>query len=87
MRIALSAFGIAGGLAPYLRAGDAVISTEVLSGDERWQAEATFRARVAGLAAEIGAIEGPVLGTSRIMASTAEKRPDLDENGRACCRP
>lgn len=69
----LVSFGIAGGLAPTLRAGDAVISTEVLSGDERWQAEATFRARVAGLAAEIGAIEGPVLGTSQIMASTAEK--------------
>jgi adenosylhomocysteine nucleosidase len=70
----LASFGIAGGLAPHLRAGDVVVSTEVLSDDERWRADEAFRTRVAGLAADIGAIEGPVLGTSRIMASTDEKR-------------
>ncbi len=77
----LVSFGIAGGLAPELRAGDVVISTEVVSDCERWQAEDSFRTRVAGLACGIGAIEGPVLGTSRIMASTEEKRRTWLETG------
>ena len=33
-----------------------------------------FRARVARLAAEVGAIEGPVLGARRIVATQSEKR-------------
>jgi adenosylhomocysteine nucleosidase len=70
----LVSFGIAGGLAPHLCAGDVVASTEVLSEDDRWHANESFRARVAMLAAEIGAIEGPVLGTARIMARTEDKR-------------
>jgi adenosylhomocysteine nucleosidase len=70
----LVSFGIAGGLAPRLRAGDVVVSTEVLSDDERWNADESFRRRVAALAADIGAIKGPVLGTSRILASADQKR-------------
>lgn len=77
----LVSFGIAGGLAPHLRAGDVVISTEVLSGDNRWHAEASFQRRIAGLAADIGAAEGPVLGCARIMASTEEKRRTWIETG------
>ena len=77
----LVSFGIAGGLAPELRAGDVVISTEVLSDSERWQPEGSFRTRVAGLAAGIGAVEGPVLGISRIMSSTAEKRRTWAQTG------
>ncbi len=77
----LVSFGIAGGLAPQLRAGDVVISTEVLSDAGRWQAEESFRARVAELAAGIGASEGLVLGASRIMASTEEKRRTWIETG------
>jgi adenosylhomocysteine nucleosidase len=77
----LVSFGIAGGLAPELRTGDVVISTEVLSEGGRWQAEARFARRVAGLAAEIGAAEGPVLGTSRIMANTDEKHRSWVETG------
>ena len=77
----LVSFGIAGGLAPQLRAGDVVISTEVLADDGRWQAEETFRARVADLAAGLGATEGLVLGTSRILASTEEKRRTWQETG------
>jgi adenosylhomocysteine nucleosidase len=77
----LVSFGIAGGLAPHLRAGDVVISAEVLSDSEHWHCDALFRARAAELAAEIGAIEGPVLGTSRIMARTDEKRQTWLETG------
>jgi adenosylhomocysteine nucleosidase len=77
----LVSFGIAGGLAPQLRAGDVVISAEVLSDCQRWRAEASFRARVAELTTEIDAIEGPVLGTSRIMASIDEKRQTWVETG------
>jgi adenosylhomocysteine nucleosidase len=77
----LVSFGIAGGLAPQLRAGDVVISTEVLSDGERWQGHEPFRTAVATLAAKIGAIEGPVLGTSRIMATTDEKRWGWTQTG------
>jgi adenosylhomocysteine nucleosidase len=77
----LVSFGIAGGLAPQLRAGDVVVSAEVLSDGERWKAEASFCARVAELTAEIDAIEGPVLGTSRIIASTVEKHRTWMETG------
>jgi adenosylhomocysteine nucleosidase len=77
----LVSFGIAGGLAPELCAGQVVISTEVVADAERWQAEDSFRTHVAGLAAGIGAIEGPVLGTSRIISSTDEKRRTWVETG------
>ena len=78
----LVSFGIAGGLAPELRAGDIVLSTEVLSDSGRWQAtDPIFRTRVARLASAIGAFEGPVLGTSRIMSGTAEKRRTWAETG------
>jgi nucleoside phosphorylase len=77
----LVSFGIAGGLAPHLKAGDVVVSTEVLSGDERWRADESVRSRVGALAAKIGAVEGPVLGTSRIIAGTDEKRRTWIETG------
>jgi adenosylhomocysteine nucleosidase len=77
----LVSFGIAGALAPELRAGDVVISTEVVSDAGRWQAADAFRSRVAALAAGIGAIEGPVLGALRIIASTDEKRRAWVETG------
>jgi adenosylhomocysteine nucleosidase len=77
----LVSFGIAGGLAPHLRAGDVVVSTEVLSDKGRWRTEDLFRSRVAALAIEIGAIEGPVLGISRMLAGTDEKRRTWLETG------
>ncbi len=70
----LVSFGIAGGLAPHLRAGDTVISTEVFASGDRWQPAPDFCARVTALAGELGAIEGPVFGAPRIIATTAEKR-------------
>jgi adenosylhomocysteine nucleosidase len=78
----LISFGIAGGLAPELRAGDVVLSTEVVSDAGCWQAaDPLFRERVARLAGTIGAVEGPVLGTSRIMSSTLEKRRTWADTG------
>src|ERR1700746_2202961 len=62
----LISFGIAGALAPKLRPGDVVISTEVVSPDGRWRAEELFRHRIAGLARVIGAEEGGVLGADAI---------------------
>jgi adenosylhomocysteine nucleosidase len=69
----LVSFGIAGALAPTLRAGDAVISTEVVAADQSWRNEEPFRRRVADLARGIGALEGPVLGVGAILATQAEK--------------
>jgi adenosylhomocysteine nucleosidase len=77
----LVSFGIAGALAPGLRAGDVVISTEVIAADQRWRAEEAFCRRVADLARGIGALEGPVLGASAILATTAEKSHAWSETG------
>jgi adenosylhomocysteine nucleosidase len=77
----LVSFGIAGGLAPNLRAGDVVISTEVISDGVRWQADAQFRARVADLASGIAARQGLVMGAPAILAGEAEKRRAWHETG------
>jgi adenosylhomocysteine nucleosidase len=69
----LMSFGIAGALSPHLRPGDIVISTEVVSADNRWTAAAPFQARVASVAREMGAIEGAVFGAEVILATEEEK--------------
>jgi adenosylhomocysteine nucleosidase len=77
----LMSFGIAGALAPELRAGDVVISDEVVAVGERWQADPWFPARVNDLATTIGAFRGPVFGASAILATEAEKRRAWRETG------
>ncbi len=77
----LVSFGIAGALAPQLRAGDVVISTEVIGADQSWRAEEPFRRRVADLARGIGAIDGPVFGAAAILATTAKKSRAWSETG------
>jgi len=77
----LVSFGIAGALAPRLHAGDVVISTEVVAAGQSWRAQEPFRRRVADLARGIGALEGPVLGASAILATTAEKSRAWSETG------
>jgi hopanoid-associated phosphorylase len=77
----LISFGIAGALAPNLRAGDVVISTEIVSDGGRWRADERFSARVAHLAHGIGAFQGPVFGAPVILASEAEKGRAWRETG------
>ena len=69
----LISFGIAGGLAPHLRAGDVVLSAEVIGDDRRWRAGDAFHRRVADLAQRIGAAQGPVLGSSVLFATEDNK--------------
>ena len=69
----LISFGIAGGLAPKLRTGDVIVSTNVIAADKRWWAEKQFRDRIADFARGIGALEGPVLGAQAILATAAQK--------------
>jgi nucleoside phosphorylase len=66
-------FGIAGALAPHLRPGNVVISTEVVSDGNRWTAQPDFQRRAASLAREIGAFDGAVFGTNAILATEEEK--------------
>ena len=80
-------FGIAGALAPDLRAGDVVISAEVVSEGNHWRADEWFQARVADLAREIGAFQGPVLGAAAILATEARQEPRLARYGCTCRRP
>jgi adenosylhomocysteine nucleosidase len=69
----LVSFGIAGGLAPFLRPGDAILSAEVIGDDCRWHPNEHFRLQVSDLASRIGAAEGPVLGARSILATESDK--------------
>jgi adenosylhomocysteine nucleosidase len=77
----LMSFGIAGALAPHLRAGDVVISAEVVSGGQCWQAAEWFQQHAADLAREIGGFRGPVLGAPAILATEADKSRAWRETG------
>jgi adenosylhomocysteine nucleosidase len=77
----LMSFGIAGALAPNLRAGDVVISAEVVSDDHRWRADDRFQDSVADLARSIGAFQGAVLGAKAILATEADKSRAWRETG------
>ncbi len=69
----LISFGIAGGLAPHLRPGDVILSTEVIGDDRRWRPHQSFHDEMADLAPRIGAIAGPVLGSRDIIATEEDK--------------
>jgi uridine phosphorylase len=77
----LMSFGIAGALSPELRAGDVVISTEVVSEGHRWRADEQFGVRVAAVAREIGALQGSIFGAPVILATEAEKRRAWRDTG------
>jgi hopanoid-associated phosphorylase len=77
----LVSFGIAGALKPGLRAGDIILSTEVVDEDKRWLTSDGLRPRLAELAAEIGAVEGAVLGARMALATKRDKRQAWKETG------
>ena len=70
----LVSFGIAGGLAPELKAGTVIVSGEVVTERCRWAVAPSYRPQVARFAHSIGAIEGSVFGTGSILATKAEKK-------------
>jgi uridine phosphorylase len=70
----LVSFGIAGGLAPELKAGTVVVSGEVVSERHRWAIEPSARRQVSQFARSIGAVEGLILGASSILATQIEKK-------------
>jgi adenosylhomocysteine nucleosidase len=70
----LVSFGIAGALKPGLRAGDIILSTDVVDEDRRWLTSDSIRPRIAALAEEIGALDGPVLGAQLPVATKRDKR-------------
>jgi adenosylhomocysteine nucleosidase len=77
----LVSFGIAGALKPGLRAGDIVVSTEVVDEDRNWLSSDNLRPRISELVAEIGAVEGPVLGTQLPLATRRGKRQAWKDTG------
>jgi hopanoid-associated phosphorylase len=70
----LVSFGIAGGLAPNLEPGTVIVSGVVVSNDRHWLVAARYRRQLSGFARALGAIEGPVLGATAIVATRAEKQ-------------
>ena len=70
----LVSFGIAGGLAPELKAGTVVVSGEVISETHHWAVGSLYMQRLSDFARSIGAIWGPVLGATSILATRIEKK-------------
>ena len=70
----LVSFGIAGGLAPELKAGTIIVSGQVISESGRWGVEPVYRARLSQFARAIGAVEGSTFGASSTVATQTEKR-------------
>lgn len=77
----LISFGIAGGLAPHLGAGDVILSAEVIGQDRRWRANERIQKEVSNLARRIGAAEGPVLGAGDLLATEDGKARAWRETG------
>lgn len=74
-------FGVAGALAPGLRAGDVILSGDVIGDDGRWRPGEEFQQRILDLAWQIGAFAGPVLGSRTILATEDAKRAAWRETG------
>jgi hopanoid-associated phosphorylase len=77
----LVSFGIAGALAPSLKPGDIVLSTEVIDDDRNWLSSERLRPLISDLALELGAFEGPVLGARMVVSTTADKRQAWQQTG------
>lgn len=77
----LVSFGVAGALAPGLRAGDVILSGDVIGEDDRWSPTDDFHERILDLAWQIGAFAGPVLGARAILATEDAKRAAWRETG------
>jgi adenosylhomocysteine nucleosidase len=77
----LVSFGIAGALAPDLKPGDIVISTEVVDTDRRWVSSDRLRQQIGEVVAQTDAIEGPVLGAELVLATGDDKRRAWQETG------
>lgn len=77
----LVSFGIAGALAPGLKPGDIILSTEVVDDDRRWLSGQRLRPQITELARELGATEGPVLGAEMVLATKADKQRAWRETG------
>ena len=79
----LISFGVAGGLAPHLRSGQVILSAEVIGGDRRWHPNQRFHRQVGELARRIGALEGPVLGSSDILSTEDRQGSRVAQHRRA----
>ena len=75
----LISFGIAGGLAPSLRAGDCVVASEVHCGDACFPADAAWTARIREKLPH--AISARIVGVDAIAASTLQKAALFRETG------
>lgn len=71
---AILSFGLAGGLAPGLRAGDVVIASQILSGEERYRADAKWhQAMIAAFNGTLSIHRGAFAGHDAVLTNSADK--------------
>ncbi len=70
----LVSFGIAGALAPDLKAGTVVISGEVVTERYRWTVAPPLCRQLTEFARSVGAVYGPVFGSSSIITTTTGRK-------------
>jgi hopanoid-associated phosphorylase len=79
---ALVSFGLAGGLAPGLRAGDLLLPEIVSSaGSGSWPVDPIWRERVHARLAALEPKAGAVVGSERVVATASDKRALLEAVG------
>lgn len=64
----LISFGLAGGLDPVLRAGDLLVPSRVVHGNDAWEADPTLMARLGGATGQV------LLGGGSVLATIDAKR-------------
>jgi adenosylhomocysteine nucleosidase len=79
---ALVSFGLAGGLAPGLRAGELLLPEMVRSaGGASWPVDPVWRERVHARLAALEPKAGAVVGSERVVATASDKRDLLEASG------
>jgi adenosylhomocysteine nucleosidase len=83
---ALVSFGVCGGLAPHIRAGDLVLADAVVTADGRFETDRPWRAAIDGQVANaMAVVGGALLGVDAMIASVDAKKALYEATGAVAC--
>lgn len=83
---ALVSFGVCGGLAPHVRAGDLVLAGAVVTADSRFETAPSWHEAVQRQVTQgLSVVQGDLLGVDAMIASTDAKRALYEATGAIAC--